>query len=125
MSQFYEDFADAALPVLLDLHGRAAVYQDAGGDPVELTVIAGEEQAAETFEDDGRDNERLRDVTLLRDPTSSYGGVAEPSLGAELCVAGLAYAVRRIAVLTPIYAKLTVSRHGAIELSRPKYRRRV
>jgi hypothetical protein len=125
MSLFHDDFADVALPCLLDLHGQAATYQDAGGDPVALTVIAGEEQAVETVEDDGRESERMRDVTLLRDPASAYGGVAEPSLHATLCLHGIEYAVRRIAVLTASYAKLIVTRHATLEISRAKYRRRV
>ena len=125
MSDFEDDLAWAALIVLLDVHGESIVYRDDGGDPITLTAIVGDEQTNEVEADEGEDLERLRHITVLRNPASNYGGIAEPSLTATICAQGQTYAVKRIVVQTASHAKLEVLLRTAAEITRPKFRRRL
>lgn len=126
MSRHHDDFAAVGLPMLFEQHAVALVYRGAGEDPVDLWGIVSAEQIVDLDTDDGRDEGRLRTVTILRDPaTPTYGGIAEPSDQATVCLAGVEYAVHRISVQTVSYATLEVVRRAVIERSRGQYRRRI
>lgn len=125
MSRHHDDFAAAGLPLLLEQHGEPIVYRGAGEDPRDVWAICSAEQVAELGFEDGLDETRTRQVTLLRDPaTPTYGGIADPSDKAQICIAGVEYSVLRIPVQTATYATLEVVRRAVTERSRGQYRRR-
>lgn len=125
MSRHHDDFAAAGLPLLLEQHGEEIVYRGAGEDPREVWAIVGAEQISDLAFEDGRDETRMRQVTILRDPaTPTYSGIAEPSEKAQVCIGGVEYSVHRIPVQTATYATLEVVRRAVTERSRGQYRRR-
>lgn len=68
----------AAFQEELRFGGDEISYVAPGEDAVALTAIVGHEQAATQDEDDRRTLRRERTVTISRDPSSAFGGVANP-----------------------------------------------
>ncbi len=124
MARFDDDYAAAGVPALMWEFGDSITYTPAGGSPVALTADVGKEHYGEVDTENGRRLRRERQVTICRDPSSDYGGVATPKLLDTVTIAGEIWAVEDIDPLDAGEATLLVVRGGDVERSQDNYRRR-
>jgi hypothetical protein len=109
--------------------GRGIVYQPAsraGVAPaaVDLTALVGHEEARELEREGGGTMiERMRTVTLSRDPHSAYGGVQRPGLNDQLIIDGATYEVRAVSNQSADLVNVECRRLPASEAARDGYRR--
>ena len=79
MSRLDTQFAASGLPVLFEQLGTAGVIcTPAGGDPVTLRAIVGEEVIEVEEGERGKERVRRREIKITRNPGGPFGGVATP-----------------------------------------------
>jgi len=117
-------FGASALGLLFEQFAEAGrvVYTPANGLAVSLAAIIGKESVLRDESHSGQSRRLRRQVKILLDPSSSYGGVAKPRNNAGVTVDGVAYTIDTISVLSG-HAVLGLVRTDSAESSRPDYRR--
>jgi hypothetical protein len=116
--------AEAALPAHMAVQGIPATYHRVGEDDVSVTVIPRPVRGEERDDDSGLVGDRDREVTLLTDATSEFGGIADPAQNDSITIGGDVWTVQRIVSQSAGSAVLEVSRDTRREISRPGYRGR-
>ncbi len=130
MSVFDEQFSEGAALLLLDQLGSGAetasnkvTYHPADGSD-DVTLVAIVDALKKTLEE-GAENKRLirtLRVTFSTDPSSGFGGVADPSEQAQLTVGGVKYKVKRGSIeIAGGMATLEVMRPVVTAKRRPGY----
>jgi hypothetical protein len=124
MSTHDELFGTGALPVLMSHFGDSAraQYIPKGGVAVAVTAIIGNEEAIEVEHASGRRRVLRRTVTITRDASSQFGGVAEPALNASVKIDTVVYAIASIKPLGDGIFDVVVTRSSPTEVSRADYR---
>lgn len=122
MSQFDDNFAAGSLPALMEVHGQTITYTPVTGSAVSLTAIVGEVNSSIDDEDDGRTEHRERMVTIMTDPSSSFGGVAAPSHADSVTIDSEVWAVDVPGKERGHSVELRVVRTPIVERSREGYR---
>ena len=79
VSTFSDKFEALGLPPLFDKFGEAVQYLVTGEDAVDLTAIVGAESTEVVDGEHGQVRVRTRTVTISRDASGDYGGVAAVS----------------------------------------------
>jgi len=124
MGSLLDDLMSAiGVDALMHQRGQSATYSPAGGTPVTLTAILGDERTEEDDEFDGRRSRQVRSATIAKDPNCEWGGVAAPATNATMTADGVIYAVRSIESETESLVTLALQRKTQIERSRQRYRR--
>lgn len=114
-------------PALMQQFGDALNYYaaDALTTAIPMTGMVGAEEVQERTDANGdRIVERVRPVTISRDPASQWGGRAEPGLNDQVAIGGVLYEVRSVAHKGGNLARLECARIGTAEQGRPEYRGR-
>ena len=124
MGSLFDDMmCEAGVDALFLARGQAATYTPAGGgSPVSLTAIMGHLETEEEIEFDGRRVKLTGRATISTDPTSDWGGVADPALNATLTADGTEFAVARIDAKSANLATLGLVLKRAVERTRRNYR---
>lgn len=117
-------FAASALGLLFEQFAESGrvVYTPANGAAVSLAAIVGKEGAVRDDSHTGQTRRLRREVKILLDPDSEYGGVAEPRINASVAVDSQGYTIDTISLLSG-HAVLGLVRSDSAEASRPDYRR--
>lgn len=118
------NYSASALGVLWEHFAEAGrvVYTPANGTAVALTAIIGKETIVRDDSHAGQSRKLRREVKIVLDPTSEYGGVAEPRNNASVTVDAIPYNIDSISLLSG-HAVLGLVRVDSAEASRPDYRR--
>jgi hypothetical protein len=114
----FDQRMQASAGLLMWHNADPVTYREDGSDPVELSAILGFDEAAEDDGDFGRKKRIVRDVTILLDPDSEYGGVAQPALNAVVEIGDVEYSVEKIMSQSGTFARLAVKQTRVIERSR-------
>lgn len=123
MSAFATDFDGQAVAQLFNHLGRSVTYQVPQSDPVTLTAIVGADRHEEIESDDGRENERIRDVTVLTDSTNTdFGGITNPHMRDKITIDGEIWQVQRVIDKSESLAKLECIYVARLEISKPNFR---
>jgi len=104
--------------------GRTGVryLDEPHAEPVDLTAIVGPERTDELDGETGRKLRITREVTILTDPDSDYGGVASPKMSATIEIDGVEWTIAPPVTVDGNTATLTVSRSPQVERGRAGYR---
>lgn len=113
-SLFDNLMADAGVPVLMDTLADedTITYTPAGGEGVPVSAILVAETSEEDEELDGPSQKLVREVSILTDPASEWGGVAAPALTATVTIGGVEYAVEAIKSQDANWVALKLVRRG-------------
>jgi hypothetical protein len=124
MSLDKDIFAAMGVPVLMERGGEPISYTvPDGGAAVSLTAIVGAERTEDRkIESGDMVKRKLVKVTIHTDPLSEWGGVADPQLGATVCIGDITYAVDAVASRIGQVAVLDLIRTRPREVSRKGYR---
>lgn len=121
MSLFDDTMAEIGVAALFEALGDAITYTPKGGAAVSLTGLVGFGEITD-HEERGLRKRLIRDVTITRDPTSEFGGVANPSLTATVTIDGAEYAITEIQAESASMATLVLAEKKQLEITRKNYR---
>lgn len=125
MSAFGDDFAAAALPGILAVHGDVVTYTTRAGVETSVTVAPGGEGLIEEQYANGTRTLRSRKVMLGRDPTAADGGVANPKVHDTVTINGEVWNVQTVLPekQTDVVSILEVTRNAGAERAHQSFRR--
>lgn len=124
MSFFSEIHGGTGVTLLMDTQGEAVTYTPKGLAAVSLTGLVGDEKLQRNRPERGTTQVRERQITITRNPSSTYGGVAEVQLNAKVTYGGLDYSVKGLGDSPAWGWRLLLERTLAQEIARPEYRAR-
>lgn len=123
MSLFAELLTDAGWPLLFETNGTPVDYVDREGEETPITLaIVGNAMSRESRSEGKTVVITTRQVTLMADPASSYGGVANPQENACIKIDGVLWPIKHRDSDGNGVHRLVVERTEAQELTRNGYR---
>ena len=111
MSVFDANFTELGEPQLLSLNGRSVSYTPIGGSAVPLTAIVGAVEERDDPDDPhGRSSRRVRTISMSRDASGPFGGIADPGLNDTVVIDSETWAVETEISRTQSMVQLEVVR---------------
>lgn len=120
MSSHADLFQSGALDLLMEHFSDSGrvTYTPPGGSAVAVSAIVGNETAEDSRESDGLRRVRRRKLTISRDPSGDFGGVAAPVQTGTVAIDGEVWAIESIKCLSRDVFDLVAVRHEAQARSR-------